>query len=140
MAGGNVPLSNEKQYQDSHVTLLKNCRIIGYCSAQERGRSTGRNVRFGSKADICTAIGHVRFTPHSDIKCDIWNVRWGAKADIGSYRESVMVDLVGGSILSGVAIRSPASQLDCGPTGLIRQLQKKIKTRRPMYQARPYHA
>jgi hypothetical protein len=23
------------------------------------------HVRFGSKADICTAIGHVRFTPKS---------------------------------------------------------------------------
>jgi len=27
------------------------------------------------KADMCTAIGHVRCTPESDIKCDIWNVR-----------------------------------------------------------------
>jgi hypothetical protein len=26
------------------------------------------NVRFGSKADMCTAIGHVRFTPNSDSK------------------------------------------------------------------------
>jgi hypothetical protein len=24
------------------------------------------NVRFGSEADICSAIGHVRFTPNSD--------------------------------------------------------------------------
>jgi hypothetical protein len=30
------------------------------------------DVRFGSKADICSAKGHVRFTPESDIKCDIW--------------------------------------------------------------------
>src|SRR5215467_777785 len=29
------------------------------------------DVRFGSKADICSAIRHVRFTPKSDIKCDI---------------------------------------------------------------------
>ena len=28
----------------------------------------GGNVRFGSQADICTAIGHVRFTPNSDWK------------------------------------------------------------------------
>ena len=27
------------------------------------------DVRFGSQADICTAIGHVRYTPESDIKC-----------------------------------------------------------------------
>jgi len=26
------------------------------------------NVRFGSKADICAAISHVRFTPDSDRK------------------------------------------------------------------------
>jgi hypothetical protein len=31
----------------------------------------GANVRFGSKADICSAQAHVRFTPESDIKCDI---------------------------------------------------------------------
>jgi urease beta subunit len=29
-----------------------------------------RHVRFGSKADICSAAAHVRFTPKSDIKCD----------------------------------------------------------------------
>jgi hypothetical protein len=30
-----------------------------------------RNVRFGSKADICTAIGHVRFTPESGhVRCN----------------------------------------------------------------------
>jgi hypothetical protein len=27
------------------------------------------DVRFGSKADICSAIRHVRFTPNSDRKC-----------------------------------------------------------------------
>src|SRR6516162_904549 len=32
----------------------------------------GANVRFGSKADIRSAQRHVRFTPESDIKCDIW--------------------------------------------------------------------
>ena len=26
----------------------------------------GPNVRFGSKADMCAATGHVRFTPNSD--------------------------------------------------------------------------
>src|SRR4029077_11555045 len=29
------------------------------------------HVRFGSKADMCNAQAHVRFTPESDIKCDI---------------------------------------------------------------------
>jgi hypothetical protein len=28
------------------------------------------DVRFGSKAGICSAKSHVRFTPESDIKCD----------------------------------------------------------------------
>jgi hypothetical protein len=30
-----------------------------------------RDVRFGSKADMCVAKRDVRFTPESDIKCDI---------------------------------------------------------------------
>src|SRR5262249_43687435 len=34
-------------------------------------------VRFGSLADICSAKRHVRFGPKSDIKCDIWNIRFG---------------------------------------------------------------
>ena len=29
------------------------------------------NVRFGSKADICAATSHVRFTPNSDRESDI---------------------------------------------------------------------
>ena len=29
------------------------------------------HVRFGSKADMCGAPGHVRFTAKSDIKCAI---------------------------------------------------------------------
>src|SRR5262249_23986472 len=40
-----------------------------------RGRTA--DVRFGSKADICTAIGHVRFTPESghvqcNSRCPLW--------------------------------------------------------------------
>src|SRR5262249_43800502 len=38
-------------------------------------------VRFGSKADICSAKGHVRFTPNSDIDCVFRHVRFGPKAD-----------------------------------------------------------
>ena len=37
--------------------------------------TTLKYVRFGSKADMCSATEHVRFTPESDIKCDMWNVR-----------------------------------------------------------------
>src|SRR5262245_43773620 len=61
------------------------------------------NVRFGSKADICAAITHVRFTPESDResghpqelmsalppKADmcgaIWDVRFGPEADIAIF-------------------------------------------------------
>src|SRR5262245_3248983 len=30
------------------------------------------DCRFGSKADMCGALPHVRFAPESDTKCDIW--------------------------------------------------------------------
>ena len=32
-----------------------------------------RRVRFGSKADMCAAKSHVRFTPNSDIDC-VWAI------------------------------------------------------------------
>ena len=59
------------------------------------------DVRFGSKADICSATAHVRFTPNSDRESDfprkamsalppiadmcsaLADVRFGPKADIG---------------------------------------------------------
>src|SRR5262249_37282695 len=34
-----------------------------YCASQQNGVL---DFRFGSKADICTAAAHVRFTPNSD--------------------------------------------------------------------------
>src|SRR5262245_38754234 len=40
------------------------------------------DVRFGSKADICSAKRHVRFTPESDTGCVLSNVREGPTADI----------------------------------------------------------
>jgi hypothetical protein len=36
-----------------------------HTSNLEEVRWMPRYVRFGSKADMCTAIGHVRFTPKS---------------------------------------------------------------------------
>jgi hypothetical protein len=40
------------------------------------------NVRFGSKADMCSAIRHVRFTPESGhVRCKE-DVRFVPKADI----------------------------------------------------------
>src|SRR5262249_32485131 len=37
------------------------------------------DVRFGSKADMCSAIGHVRFTPESDAECVPSNIRLEAR-------------------------------------------------------------
>ena len=34
-----------------------------------------KDVRFGSKADMCGAKRHVRFTPNSDIRCVFSDVR-----------------------------------------------------------------
>ena len=42
-----------------------------------------RNVRSGSKADMCGAQAHVRFTPESDIKCDIMESRVRFNLEIG---------------------------------------------------------
>src|SRR5262245_49913070 len=36
------------------------------CPHIKNGRVSHRHVRFGSKADMCSAKGHVRFTPNSD--------------------------------------------------------------------------
>src|SRR5262245_5276326 len=47
------------------------------------------DVRFGSKADICSAIRHVRFTPESDIKCDIVECPLRAKSRHRSTRRMV---------------------------------------------------
>src|SRR5262245_15682557 len=41
-------------------------------STQPTSDAIRSNVRFGSKADICAAKSHVRFTPKNDIKCDTW--------------------------------------------------------------------
>src|SRR5215475_11844237 len=38
------------------------------------------DVRYGSKADMCGAQQHVRFTPESDIKCDTGECRLWAKS------------------------------------------------------------
>jgi hypothetical protein len=40
----------------------------------------GPYVRFGSKADICSAPTHVRFTPNSDIDCVFRHVRYAPKS------------------------------------------------------------
>src|SRR5262249_7188692 len=52
-----------------------------YCASQQNGVL---DFRFGSKADMCSALHHVRFTPNSDINRAFWYVRYGPKADISS--------------------------------------------------------
>src|SRR5262245_18442864 len=52
---------------------------------REPNQSNGVDVRFGSKADICTAPVHVRFTPNSDIDCVFRHVCFGPKADMFAY-------------------------------------------------------
>src|SRR5262245_18352371 len=42
--------------------------------------SANGDVRFGSKADMCSAQAHVLFTPDSDIKCDTMECPLRAKS------------------------------------------------------------
>src|SRR5262249_18584568 len=45
------------------------------------------HVRFGSKADMCSAPAHFRFTPESDIKCDIGECPlWANSGHSGTIR------------------------------------------------------
>src|SRR5262249_21408288 len=78
-------------------------RTSSVCLASLKGEDECNDVRFGSKADICSAKRHVRFTPNSDResrhrqtvrsalppKADMCgaarDVRYGPKADIAIY-------------------------------------------------------
>jgi hypothetical protein len=53
----------------------------------ESGQAQGADVRFGSQADICSAKGHVRFTPNSGRKSGLRQTVMSAlppKADVCS--------------------------------------------------------
>src|SRR5262249_21995225 len=58
---------------------MKSRRLIAYPRGSEQGIVAVQmrlvkgwpDVRFGSKADICAAISHVRFTPNSDRESEI---------------------------------------------------------------------
>src|SRR5262249_38786851 len=54
------------------------------------------DVRFGSKADICSAIGHVRFTPNSDIDCVFLHVH-----------ENIIVRNMGASLYELINVYKP---------------------------------
>src|SRR6516164_10311043 len=63
---------------------------VGWNSPIELPSSSGiANVRFGSKADMCSAKGHVRFTPNSDRESGLPQKGMSAlhpRADIGPAR------------------------------------------------------
>jgi hypothetical protein len=52
------------------------------------------HVRFGSKADMCSAQAHVRFTPKADMCGATRDVRFGPEADIA---QTLLDHLVGAS-------------------------------------------
>ena len=49
-------------------------------------------VRFGSKADICSAKRHVRFTPNSDIDCAFRMSTKGQKRTPGQFELALLFD------------------------------------------------
>ena len=62
-AAGCRASDNFDETSPAHVTLRNEVKD----DASFRSLSDwGGNVRFGSKADMCSALGHVRFTPNSD--------------------------------------------------------------------------
>ena len=51
--------SNSRSWRATHLRIRSSGRI------HLKARPTEVNVRFGSKADMCSAKGHVRSTPES---------------------------------------------------------------------------
>ena len=83
---------------DAHV-LVPN--VIATTSAEDCDRSDAFDrsrhrsefdVRFGSKADMCSAKGHVRFTPESDVNRGNRNVRFVPIADIAALFDHLIGD------------------------------------------------
>ena len=62
----------------NYVTCHGHGRVSGFCFLADRtGPSHRRISNLGCKADICTAIGHVRYAPESghvrcNCGCPIW--------------------------------------------------------------------
>ena len=56
----------------------------------------------GQKRTCAVQKRHVRLTLESDIKCDIWNVRYGPKADTGAIAK-----------LSGIGNRALIAASSC---------------------------
>src|SRR5262249_53240636 len=55
---------NEKPAPIERIAAVAICRRLPPRCASQKNRTF--NVRFGSKADMCSAKRHVRFTPNSD--------------------------------------------------------------------------
>src|SRR5262245_13010386 len=66
----------------STISILIMKRMLSKMDRSPTLEDRNSNVRFGSKADICSATRHVRFTPNSDIDCVSRHVRFGSKVDI----------------------------------------------------------
>jgi F-type H+-transporting ATPase subunit a len=77
------------RFRHSHLHLSQRCHSSGplrprplplNCPSLAEINSSS-NVRFGSKADMCSAQAHVRFAPNSDIDCVFRHVCFGPRAD-----------------------------------------------------------
>jgi hypothetical protein len=79
LLGPRVQWPNDRASRQRDEIAPSHCRPLrlkaDIVAAQTYTGKGPTHVRFGSLADICSAKGHVRFTPESDIKCDIWNAR-----------------------------------------------------------------
>ena len=69
-SSADFPLPSTPAGRSVHILLAKDCSWSEVGAHVVQGSSADiatcpRDVRFGSLADICTAIGHIRFTPKS---------------------------------------------------------------------------
>jgi len=80
------------------TTLLKFSPIFKreLCAASQQDSRV--HVCFGSKADMCSAKGHVRFTPESGHVRSARDVRFGPIADIYSITSSAMERIPAGMV------------------------------------------
>jgi len=70
--GTKKPLLCETQPQSKNQSQNKNQKShVLRCdkASQNKGAAFIVDVRFGSKADMCAAIPHVRYSPESDLNC-----------------------------------------------------------------------
>jgi hypothetical protein len=78
--------NNFDEISPAHATIP--CEVKDDASIRSLS-DQGGDVRFGSLADICSAKGHVRFTPESDIKCD-------STVSFAGERKNAATEYIGG--------------------------------------------